>query len=493
MPVIDTVSVHAERTRPARETDAALAVAARAGDLRAQDALFRAHLPMIYNLARQALGDSPDVDDVVQEVALRALRQLPRLREPASFRPWLAAIAVHQIGTHLARSGTSAGHTAPLEAAAWKPDADIEGPALLRAMLAGQRRQVRSATRWLSADDRSLLSLWWLETAGELTRAEVARTVRASVPHTGVLLHRMREQLDLSRSIVAALEAMPGCDALAAAIADWNGVPSPFWRKRIGRHTRSCPVCARAAEGQIPLERLLAGIALLPLPAALAETTAQTIAAGIGPASAGGVLGRALAGLRSRPRVVAAATGVAVVVTVVVAVNGRSAPPVTSANAPILVAPAATAPSPPALPAGEVSLESANLGGRFVSTTADGLGVLAPLNGDSSAAARRRATFEVVPGLAGTDCYSFRTTDGRWLRHASFRLRPSREEATVLFRRDATFCLRNGAAAGTLSLESYNYSGYFIRHVGTEMWVDQDDSTAKFRSDRSFRVRPPLA
>ncbi|HEY0000690.1 MAG TPA: sigma-70 family RNA polymerase sigma factor, partial [Actinoplanes sp.] len=296
----------------ASKTDAALAAAARAGDRGALDALFRAHLPLIYNLVRQAIGAGPDVDDVVQDILLRALRQLHQLRDPASFRPWLAAIAVHQVGTHLSGSEATAGSTAPLDAAAWQPDADIEGSALLRVELAGQRRQVRNASRWLAAEDRALLSLFWLETLGELTRAELAGAYGVSVAHAGVLLQRMREQLDLSRMVVVALEAMPGCDELSTLTANWNGAPSPFWRKRIGRHVRSCPACTSAGERMLPVERLLAGVTVLAAPTTLGDAAARIAATGTGPASTGGVLDRILATLRSHPGSVATVAGAAV-------------------------------------------------------------------------------------------------------------------------------------------------------------------------------------
>jgi RNA polymerase sigma factor (sigma-70 family) len=458
------------------------------------DALFRANLPMIYNLVRQALGGSPDVDDVVQDIVLRALRKLPELREAERFRSWLATIAVREIGTHLAHTQATAGRAAPLDAAAWKPDAGIEGPALLRVELARQRRQVRNASRWLSTDDRALMALWWLETAEELSRAEVAAALGVSVAHASVRLQRMREHLELSRTIVAALEAVPGCDELSAAIANWNGVPSPFWRKRLARHTRSCRVCRSAAEEMMPAERLLAVVAPVPLPVALADLAAQHGAAGPGPAGAG-VVGRILAALRSQPWAVATVAGVALVVTIAVVTAGRSAPGATATAAPVLGAPASAtsaAPSPPVLPSGPVSLESANTGGRFISVT-DGRGALVALEPASSAAARRRATFEVVAGLADKGCYTFRTFDGLVLRHASWRLTSAPEEGTVLLRRDATFCVRAGAAPGTLSLESSNYPGYFVRHVGTELWVDQDDGSVKFRADSSFRVHSALS
>lgn len=76
----------------------------------------------------------------------------------------------------------------------------------------------------------------------------------------------MRNQLELSRSLVAALEASPRCPLLTAALGGWDGVPSTLWRKRITRHTRSCADCGRTADELVPLERLIVALALLPAP-----------------------------------------------------------------------------------------------------------------------------------------------------------------------------------------------------------------------------------
>jgi RNA polymerase sigma factor (sigma-70 family) len=470
-------------TWAAPQADAALVAAACAGDRAALDVLVRAQLPMVYNLVRQALGGHTDVDDVVQDVVVRALRKLPRLREPSSFRSWLVTITVQQIDHHLARAGEASRRTTALDDAAWRPDpaAEIEGTALLRAGIAGQRRQVRHAARWLSPEERSLLSLWWLESMGELSRTDVARALGVSAGHAGVRVQRMREQLDLSRAIVVALEAVPGCDGLAAAVADWNGVPGPFWRKRIARHTRSCPACAGAADGTIPTERLLAGIALLPVPAAVGKAAAVVVATG----TPGSILGQILPALGSRTWA-AAAAAVALAAGGTFLATDRSAPPPPAT--PVVAAPP-SAPTAAPLRTGRLSLESANVDGRFVAV--DGaLGVLDPA-GDR--AARRLATFEAVPGLTDRACFTFRTADGRHLRHLNWRVRLSREQQTSLARGDATFCTADGAIAGSVALESANYRGWYLRHVDDELWVDQDDGTAAFRADSSFLVRPPLA
>jgi RNA polymerase sigma factor (sigma-70 family) len=259
-----------------RASERRLVVAAQAGDWRALDELGAACLPLVYTVVRRALGGLPDVDDVVQETMLRALRQLRALRTPESFRPWLTTIATRQVSSYLHRRQAELRRAAPLDEVAELPDAGTENLALLNVELSGHRRQAARASRWLDADDRALLSLWWLEVAGRLTRSELAAALGTNVAHAGVRVQRMRHQLELSRSLVAALEARPRCAQLTALLRHWDDLPSPLWRKRLTRHTRSCPGCTRAADGTVPLERLVLSLALLPAPVRLAAATPVT-------------------------------------------------------------------------------------------------------------------------------------------------------------------------------------------------------------------------
>jgi RNA polymerase sigma factor (sigma-70 family) len=261
-----------------RVSDTGLVVAAQAGDRRALDELVAACLPSVYTIVRRALGGLPDVDDVVQETMLRVLRELRTLRTPESFRPWLATITTRQISTNLHRRQAEGRRTVPLDEVADPPAVEAEGLALTNVQLSGHRRQAVRASRWLDLDDRALLSLWWRETAGQLTRTELAAALGTRVAHAGVRVQRMRNQLELSRSLVAALEGRPRCAQLAAVLERWDGVPSPLWRKRITRHIRSCPVCARAGADLVPLERLILVFALLPVPVALLAETVECCA-----------------------------------------------------------------------------------------------------------------------------------------------------------------------------------------------------------------------
>ncbi|MFD8598947.1 sigma-70 family RNA polymerase sigma factor [Kitasatospora sp. NPDC059646] len=246
---------------------AALVGRAQHGDRQAVAELVGGHLPLVYNVVGRALSGHPDTDDVVQETMLRAVDGLPGLRDPAGFRSWLVAIAVNQVRRRFRdQSAAGAAQAVPDPVAVADPAADFVGLTIVRLGLSEQRREVAEATRWLDEGDRDLLALWWLEAAGELSRAELAAALEVSPQHAAVRVQRMKGQLEAARVAVRALGAVPGCAWLAELTAGWDGVPSALWRKRIGRHVRECAVCGEHRRGLVPAEGLLAGLTLVPLP-----------------------------------------------------------------------------------------------------------------------------------------------------------------------------------------------------------------------------------
>ncbi|MBT2448767.1 sigma-70 family RNA polymerase sigma factor [Streptomyces sp. ISL-43] len=263
---------------------AALVAAARAGDPRAQDDLVSAYLPLVYNIVGRALNGSVDVDDVVQDTMLRALDGLGGLRDDTSFRSWLVAIAMNRVRAHWQARRSAPGESG-LEAA-WEladPGADFVDLTVVRLNLEGQRRETARATRWLEPDDRALLSLWWLECAGELTRAEMAAALELSPQHAAVRVQRMKAQLESARVVERALGTQPPCEGLRSVAAAWDGVPSVLWRKRMARHARECLRCSGLWNGLVPAEGLLAGLALVPVSVALLAAVRSAATGGFAP------------------------------------------------------------------------------------------------------------------------------------------------------------------------------------------------------------------
>ncbi|MFI6017206.1 AbfB domain-containing protein [Streptomyces sp. NPDC051287] len=106
---------------------------------------------------------------------------------------------------------------------------------------------------------------------------------------------------------------------------------------------------------------------------------------------------------------------------------------------------------------------------------------------------RADSTFTVVDGLADGSCYSFRTSDGRYLRHRDFVLRADRDDGSSLFRQDATFCARPSAYSGAVVLESVNYPGRFLRHQNFRLKLVSYQDSDLYRADSAFRLTAPLA
>jgi RNA polymerase sigma-70 factor, ECF subfamily len=80
--------------RPTGPSDAALVVAARAGEDWAREALFRRYSRMVFGLCYRLVGRDEEIDDLVQDCFVQALAHLGRLSEPQAFGAWLTSVVV---------------------------------------------------------------------------------------------------------------------------------------------------------------------------------------------------------------------------------------------------------------------------------------------------------------------------------------------------------------------------------------------------------------
>ncbi|HEY6789588.1 MAG TPA: sigma-70 family RNA polymerase sigma factor [Trebonia sp.] len=263
--------------RTPREAESAIevVVAAQRGERAALADLVSSYLPLVYNIVGRAMNGHPDVDDVVQETMIRAMRGIGDLRDPQAFRSWLVAIAMRQVRESYRARVAQPPPVADLGTELAGPD--FEDLAIHRMGLSGQRRETAEASRWLDDEDRALLALWWQEAAGTLDRADLVQAIGQPATHVAVAVSRMRERLDASRLIVRALRQVPTCPKLLPVTAGWNGEPSSLWRKRLARHVRDCSACLPEPNEMVPAERLLIGLAMVPVPALLSRTLLSAI------------------------------------------------------------------------------------------------------------------------------------------------------------------------------------------------------------------------
>ena len=58
------------------------------------DALYRRYAPYVASIATRLLGRSDEVDDLVQDVFVEAVRGIAKVRDPGAIKGWLGKIAV---------------------------------------------------------------------------------------------------------------------------------------------------------------------------------------------------------------------------------------------------------------------------------------------------------------------------------------------------------------------------------------------------------------
>lgn len=163
-----------------------------AGDAAAAEQLVRRHVRRISAVAQRMLGDAHEVEDVAQEVFLRAWREAPRWRPgQAKFETWMHRVALNLCYDRLRRRRERVDPDAGLAVADPAPSAGD-------AWLATQRAaRVQAALAQLPERQRAAIALVHFE---ETPQREAALALEVSVDALESLLARGR------RALRAALE-----------------------------------------------------------------------------------------------------------------------------------------------------------------------------------------------------------------------------------------------------------------------------------------------
>lgn len=174
------MNASAPASGPDDEPDEALVLAARGGDRRAFERLYRRHAPKLMPMLwRLAGGDRSLAEDWLQEAFVQAWRKLGQLREPGAFGGWLKRLAVN---TGLSEQRRGRLRTVDVEADASAPEppwpaADLD---LERAIAALPERA------------RQVVVLFHLS---DLGHAEIAELMGIEPGTSKAQLHRARRML----------------------------------------------------------------------------------------------------------------------------------------------------------------------------------------------------------------------------------------------------------------------------------------------------------
>jgi RNA polymerase sigma-70 factor, ECF subfamily len=179
-------------------SDAALVVAARAGEAWAQEALFTRYARMVLGLSQRILAGRDEADDLLQDAFVHAFTQLHTLQNPQAFAAWLSAIVVrtaskrlrrHRLLVRLGIQGPQAVDAELMIASNAPPD------------VAAELRRVYQLISRLGAEERVALVLRRVE---GMELSEIATAMRLSVAtvkrRLGAAEARLNRSLGTQRS-----------------------------------------------------------------------------------------------------------------------------------------------------------------------------------------------------------------------------------------------------------------------------------------------------
>lgn len=164
-------------------------VAARKGDPNAFESLVRSVQRPVYGLALRLLNSEAEAAEVAQEAFLRAYQNLHKYDESRPFDLWVLAIT-RNLCLDLLRRRTKV-RTEELES--MKEVLPSGAPSLEEGAIARQERQsLEEAMTTLSADDREVLALYYVQ---KRTTKEIAQILGCAPGTIMARLFRAREKL----------------------------------------------------------------------------------------------------------------------------------------------------------------------------------------------------------------------------------------------------------------------------------------------------------
>ena len=154
---------------------------------------------------RARVGEAAAIDEVMQEVALAAVKQAAPISDPQKVAPWLYRLAVRQSLLYRRKMGRQKKLNQRYSDRFRPTEVDQRSPEPLSWMLSEERRaMVRLAMRRISDRDAELLMLKYTE---NWSYHEIAAHLGVSHSAVEARLHRARQRL---RSELMALQVVEG-------------------------------------------------------------------------------------------------------------------------------------------------------------------------------------------------------------------------------------------------------------------------------------------
>jgi RNA polymerase sigma factor (sigma-70 family) len=258
-----------------READAALVLAARAGDERAFGRLFDRWFDPVHDIAWRIVRDRDTAAEVAQDVFLVAWQGLGDLEQPGSFGGWVRRIARNRALNRLDRERRSRPDSDATAAALDRSAPDVDMSAAL-----GEREQnelVWAAASALGERDASVLDLHLRHGMGA---PEIAAELGVTANNAHQLLHRLKGKLGSAIGAwVLWRSAAQACPGLDRAVADAGVTTFGADAVRVvDRHARGCATCDERRQLRLAPEALFAAVPIAVAPPLVKAEAAAALA-----------------------------------------------------------------------------------------------------------------------------------------------------------------------------------------------------------------------
>jgi len=173
-----------------KQNEAALACAARQGDRQAMQKLMQANWTWLKGLLYSILGKPDQVDDALQNVCVRVIEKVHTLKNPESFKPWLATVARHSALSQRTKNSKNPVSLNELLAAQQLTDNQDDTPEKI--VKKEQHKLILDAIKQIPEKYREVFVLKYVK---DMTYSEIADTLDLPITTIQIRLVRARRMI----------------------------------------------------------------------------------------------------------------------------------------------------------------------------------------------------------------------------------------------------------------------------------------------------------
>lgn len=178
------------RSSNPKQNESALVCAARQGDREALQKLLEIHWRWLKGLLYSVLGNPDDVDEALQSVCVLLLDKIGTLKDPESFKPWLATVARNLALTQ--RQRRSRNPAALEEISTARETADPQKNVVEEIVRQEKHRQILEAIEMLPEKYREVFVMKYMQ---DMAYAEISEILNLPVTTVQIRLVRARRMI----------------------------------------------------------------------------------------------------------------------------------------------------------------------------------------------------------------------------------------------------------------------------------------------------------